>query len=298
MNSKYSQRSKGIIAVLILSFTFSLFGIFSRYLDANFTVLQQLYIRAFTALLISTCVFYKDLNFNKIRNMPSKEWGVLALRSLFLYGFGATIYINALLLTTYSNVSFLGAIPMTAVLGFAFLQEKLTFKKLLILIIACIGIILISSKDFSQGFHWGRGEILALIADIFFSLGYVTRRWHTDYLNNKEITTFIFLFGFIILFILSLIFDRSFPTTGWTLNYFYAIAAVAALSVTNQFLINYGFTRVEPSLASNIIALESIFAVVIGLLLYKEIPILRELLGGILILLSVPLMNKAEEEKN
>jgi len=67
--------------------------------------------------------------------------------------------------------------------------------------------------------------------------------------------------------------------------------------VANQFLVNYSFQYVEPFLANNILSLESIFALCIGILLYKEIPTIQTLIGSFLIFLSVPLMNQAEEKK-
>src|SRR5258705_13988136 len=112
-----NRRTSGIIAIFTLAFIFSLFGIFSRYLNDHFSIFQQMYLRTFAAFLISFIVFYKDLRFTRLFALPKKEWGILALRTTFLYGFAATINILAFTTTSYSNVSFLGAIPTTALLG-------------------------------------------------------------------------------------------------------------------------------------------------------------------------------------
>ena len=292
-----SNRTKGIIALFILSFVFATFGIFNRYLNTNFSVFRQSYLRIFTALLITFIVFYKDIHLKKFFSLPRKEWFIVFLRTVFLYGFAANLNIVAFNTTTYSNVSFLGAIPTTALLGFLFLQEKVTMKKILIIFLAFLGVLLISSRDLFHAFVWGRGQIVSIIADIFFSLMYISRKWHADILNNKEITFLIFVIGFFIQFGLSMIFDHHLPINGWEINYLYAIIAVSCLSVANQFLINYGFQHVKAVLANNIIALESLFALFIGLLIYREIPTLQALFGGFLILLSVPLMNREEAKE-
>jgi len=60
------------------------------------------------------------------------------------------------------------------------------------------------------------------------------------------------------------------------------------------FFTNYGFEHVKTSIASNILTLEMFFAVLIGFLFFREIPSLKEIFGGVLILFSVIQMNKLE----
>lgn len=138
---------------------------------------------------------------------------------------------------------------------------------------------------------------MALVAKLFFSLMYVSRKWHGDYLNNKQITVFVFFFGFLLLFIFSLIFDRGLPLHGWHQGYVLALFAGAGLMVANQFLVNYGFQHVKPFLANNILALETVIALGIGFFLYQELLSLPELIGSLFILISVPLMNKQEDKE-
>lgn len=231
--------------------------------------------------------------------LPKKEWLILLTRAMLFYAFASVINIQAFNHTLYSNVSFLQAIPTTALLGMLFLQEKVTVKKVLIIIMVFIGVFLISAKDFAHIFTWGEGQIDSLLADLFFSLLYVSRKWHSKLLNNKEITFMIFLFSFIILLVSSLLFfDKSLPLNGWNINYLFIIILASFFVFFNQFLVNYGMEHVEPLLANNILSLESIFALCIGILLYKEFPSLQALLGSSLILLSIPLMNREETNKS
>jgi drug/metabolite transporter (DMT)-like permease len=290
-------RTKGVIALFILAFVFASFGIFIRYLNTNFSIFQQLYLRLFLATLFTYCIFFKDIRLKRLIHMPKKDKWLITMRAADIYLFASTLNISAFISTKYSNVSFLQAIPTTAILGMFFLQEKPTRNKFLIIALSFIGVLFITVKDAHHLFTIGQGEIYALIADFFYSFFYISRKWHTNYLNNKELTFIILLLSSVFLFIASLIFDRSFPLTGWTMNYVVAIVVVAILVVINMFLINYGFQYVEPFLANNIIALESVIAASIGFLLYKEILTLPEVIGSLLILISVPLMNKEETEK-
>lgn len=295
----HANHKSGIIALLVLAFVFSSFGIFGRFLNENFTVFQQMYLRIFVAVIVTYVIFYKDLRIRSFFKLPRKEWLVLIARSIFLYGFGSWIYLQAMLTTTYSNATFITTIPTIALLGMLFMQEKVTLQKLGIIFLAFAGVLLISVQQFSGSFTFGRGELYALIADVFFSLAFISRKWHGGYLRNKEITFLILVISFFITAGISLVYDRSLPLTGWTPVYAIVILLAAFFTVSSQFLMNYGFQHVKPFLANNILALEAVYALLIGLFLYTEIPTIQELCGGLLILLSVPLMNMLEErEKN
>jgi len=62
-------------------------------------------------------------------------------------------------------------------------------------------------------------------------------------------------------------------------------------------LTNYGFQKIEAVLASNILTLESFFAIILGFLFYRETPLAKDLLGGIIIIISVIAMNKLEAKE-
>ena len=65
--------------------------------------------------------------------------------------------------------------------------------------------------------------------------------------------------------------------------------------VLNIYLINYGFRHVHAVLASNILTLESVFALVLAIIFYRESPNLKELVGGIIIIASAIGMNRVEK---
>jgi len=87
------------------------------------------------------------------------------------------------------------------------------------------------------------------------------------------------------------------PLEGWTGGLVVAIIGAGIFNIANLLLTNYGFQKVEAIFASSILALESAFAIVLGLLFYAEVPALRELLGGVIITLSVIGTNWVEEKE-
>jgi drug/metabolite transporter (DMT)-like permease len=292
-----SEHQKGVFSLILLALVFASMGLFARYLSTGFLLFQQVYLRMLVAFIVGYLVFHKQINLSKYKKLPIKEWLIIILRAVSYSLFGIILFTQAIIITKYSNVSFISSLPMTAVLGFVLLHEKFSYKKLALILLAFAGVILISVKDYSNIFDWGKGEILTLISTVFFSLSYIARKWQSDQLNNKELTVINFFVAFIAVFIVSILKGDGLPIFGWHWGLLLAVIGAGIFNIMNVFLTNYGFQKVEAVLASNILTLESVFAVVLGFLFYKEIPMAKELFGGFVIALSVIGMNKLEAKK-
>jgi len=60
--ARYSERQKGIIAIILLALIWASMGIFSRYLNTGFTVFQQVYLRLIAAGTAGYLFFKKDIH--------------------------------------------------------------------------------------------------------------------------------------------------------------------------------------------------------------------------------------------
>jgi len=292
-----TEHQKGVLALILLALVFASMGLFARYLSTGFLLFQQVYLRMLAAFIVGYFVFRKQVDISKYRKLPFKEWLIIILRAVSYSLFGIILFTQAIIITKYSNVSFIGSLPMTAVLGFVLLHEKFSFKKLALILLAFVGVLFISVKDYSNIFYLGKGEVLTLISTVFFSLSYIARKWQSNLLNNKELTVINFLVAFLVVFLVSILKGDGLPVTGWNWGLLLAVVGAGIFNIGNVFLTNYGFQKIEAVLASNILTLESVFAVVLGFLVYKEVPMAKELLGGIVITLSVVGMNKLEDSK-
>jgi drug/metabolite transporter (DMT)-like permease len=292
--SNKDEHQKGVMSLVLLALVFASMGLFARYLSTGLLLFQQVYLRMLAALVVGYVVFRKQVDMAKFKKLPPKEWLIICVRAVSYSLFGIILFTQAIIITKYSNVSFIGSLPMTALLGFVLLREKFSFKKLALILLAFAGVALISVEDYTNIFSWGKGEVLTLISTVFFSLSYIARKWQTKTLNNKELTVINFLVAFLAVFIVSILKGDGLPTAGWHLGLLLAVVGAGIFNIGNVYLTNYGFQKVEAVLASNILTLESVFAVVLGFLFYKEVPIAKELLGGIIITLSVIGMNKLE----
>jgi len=288
-----SNKQRGILALIGLAFSYASFGFFTRYLmSVQFAFFQQLYLRIFAGMILGFLIFGRKINFKKLKKVSLKEWGLLIFRAASYYLLGAAMFNQAILLTKISTVSFISSLPMTAILGFLILREKITFKKILYISLSFIGVAIISVKSLSNIFVWGPGEILALLSTIFVSLSIVFRRFQSKLLTNIEITQIILFFAFIFLLIASIGAGENILTNNWNWPVFLMVLLTGLANVAMIFFTNYGFEHVENSMASNILTLEMVFAVMIGFMIYREVPNIKDILGGALILLSVIQMNK------
>lgn len=289
-----AERQKGIAAIVLLAVLYGILPLIPRYLSTSFQLFQQVYLRMFFGFVFSYIFFHKSIDFKKLKTVPVKEWGLLALRALIYYLFGVVLYTQALLLTKIGNVAFIGAIPMTAILGFVILREKFTLKKASLVFLSFLGVLFISIKDSSNIFSIGIGELVALLSIFFVSLGFISRKWHSKAFNDREVATFMLFFAFLFIFIASIFKGEGLPLGNWHIGVLLALLLGGLLNSGVSFLMNYGFKRVDAVLAGNIVALDPVFATFFAFLVFREIPIIREFLGGILIISSAILMHRLE----
>lgn len=291
-------RRKGVLAILSLAVVYGILPLLPRYLSTSFLLFQQVYLRMLAGFVLSFLFFYKRIDFKKLKKISTKEWGLLALRALVYYLLGVVLYTQALLLTKIGNVAFIQAIPMTAILGFIILRERPTLKKILLVFLSFIGVLIISAKDFSNIFALGKGELVALLSLFFVSLGLISRKWQSKMFNDSEVATFMLFFATIFIFMGSIIKGEGLPLSNWHLGVVLALLLGGLLNVGVSFLMNYGFARISAVLASNIIALDPLFASIFAFLIFREMLITREILGGIIIIFSAVSMNWLEAKQS
>lgn len=292
---KIKEEQKGILALVILTIVYASIGLLARYLSTGLLLFQQIYLRIFFALCLSLVIFHKNLDFSKLKKIPSNEWFLLIFRSFTWIFLGFTFFTLAVINTKIGNVAIISSLPIVAIWGVLFFKEKMTTKKFLLLCISFVGVYLISVKDYRQILVFGKGELFALASVFTFSIGVIARKWHKSLLNNREITTIIFFFAFIMLFSASIISGEGMPLNRFTPTIIIAIIVAGISNVINILLTNYGFQKVEAILAANILTLESVFGVLLGFLFYSEILSFKEIIGGIIIIYSVIQMNKLQK---
>jgi len=209
--NKTEYNNVAVVIVLIAGILWSFGALVVRYIeDAHLIPWQYLFFRGLTIfILLNIYLFIKEgksftNNYKKID------------LSVIIGGAGfATAFIGFIWSITHTSAAvtllMLAAMPfMTAILGYIFLKEKVSFTTLTAIIVAAIGIIFMAFSSSKMGTLFGL--LLGLLSSLGFSVGSVSLRW------NKRTPTFTTvalagLFCAIISFIMLLFNETGFFTT-------------------------------------------------------------------------------------
>ncbi len=290
---KRFEASSGILALVALAAFYGVTAVLARYLAVGNGLFEQWYMRYGIAFIVALFVFRKHLSFKKFLHLPKKEWSVLLLRALTGGVAAVGLYTLAAQNAKIGPVAFMQALPTLTILAVVLMNEKLTLKKGLLVLLSFIGAAVIVIDNPRDIFSFNIGEIYSLISGILFSLMFITRKWHAKILNNQEITTAILGICFIANYVLSIVLYNHFvPSTDHWTPLFVAVLVFAGIAaVANVFLLNYGFEKVSGVVAGNILNLEQVFGPMFGYLFYKELLSEREIMGGLIIVIAAFLMN-------
>jgi drug/metabolite transporter (DMT)-like permease len=295
---KMRENKKGILSIFAFAMIGASMGIFARMLGGELALFQQVAFRLLAAVIIVAVIFNKDINYKKILKIPSRDWLVLIARSSFMYLFGVTATTVAFIQGNYGNVSFVLALPMTAILGIIILKEKINIQKGFLVFLSFVGVAVISVSDLSDILIWEQSSLFALMGTSCIALSHILRRFQTGVLNDKEIAFLMLGISTVLVFVASFIFGEEFSGINWQMSLILILIVAGLFNGLLMLTANYGFSKVSPIIANNILATQSIAGLMIGVILYQEVVSLREIVGGGLIIVSILLFNQASQKNN
>jgi len=223
-------------------------------------------------------------------NFPFLKKG--ALIGFFL-GTGYIFQSFGLSLTTVSNTGFITGlyVVLTPVVAAIFLKKNITLIEWFAVLIATVGLALLSFN----GFKFGIGEFLVLISALLFALHIVALGEWSKGLDTYALTVLQMGTCAVVTFIAS--FKSGFkapPDSGvWFSIIFTAIFASALAFIIQTWAQSF----IAPSSVAVILAMEVVFAAVFGIVLLSEPLTLRIGLGGLLVLASMYLIILLDQRK-
>ncbi len=292
MFDKLSEKTKGTLALVILTVIYGGVGVVTRYLNLHFPILQQIYLRLFFAMILGFIFFRKKIHLAKLFKISVKEWFLILSRVLAIFLLGSPLWVAGANITKLANVGLIDSLPLTAVISLVLGLDKFNIKKAILILLSFLGVVILSVKDFGTLTSIGMGELLVLISGFFFAYRNFSRIWHTKLLNDAEITQLMMVLGFIIVLLSSFFAGEKLELMNFSWNIIFVLVLGGVIMVANVYLSNYGFSKVSPVIGSNILNMEVVFAFLFGFFYFREIMNLQELLGGIMIIVSVLKMNQ------
>ena len=184
------------------------------------------------------------------------------------------------------------SIPLAIILSSMFLSESISFKKWILIFTSFFGIVLIAfDPKISE-------EILATLLifamAFFYGLSQVFSRYLKD-LDVKFTNAFMGLVGFIILIIISHLFEgniihqiNNIEVNGWLA----VLYAGAIISIFGHMMMFYLYKFYPVGMVLPFYALFPVFGLILTFLIFGEIPTLIMVTGGIIVILSVFMLQK------
>jgi len=292
-----TEKTKGALALLGITFLWSLLALLPRYLSTSFAVLQQVYLRFIFASVFIGVFFYRRISLKKIFSLNKRDFLPIFSRAFIYYLLGVSLFTKAIIITKISNVSFIGALPLTAVFGFLLFKEKLNWQKLIIILLSFLGALILAVQDWSNIFMFKLGELLALLSVICVSFGMLIRKWETNKLNNTETSWLVITLAAILVLIASFFTGEGWPLQNWNLGVLGALALGGLFNAILVSLMTFGISRVSAVLANNIFQLEAPLTMFLAMLIFTEFPSGKEVLGAGLIFSAAYFMNQLEAKE-
>jgi len=274
-----------ILTVLLAGIFWSFGALVVRYIeDARSVPWQYLFFRGLTIFVILNLYLFLKEGKSFTKNYKKVDLSVV------IGGMGfATAFMGFIWSITHTSVAItllmLAAMPfITAILGYIFLKEKVSFTTLTAIIIAAVGIIFMAYSSNKLGTIFGL--MLGLLSALGFSIGSVTLRW------NKKTPTFTTvalagLFCAIISFVLLIFNEDNFFTTFRNSS---LSALHGTLVCTGLILYSIGsksLPAADLTLLSLTEVLGGIFWVWLPIFGINEVPTANTIIGGFIITLAI-----------
>ena len=196
--------------------------------------------------------------------------------------------------TTAGKAGFITAlyIVIVPVLGL-FMGKKPSARIWLCIAMALVGLYLLSMTG---GFRLSKGDTLVLLCAVAFSFHIVTVDHYVSLVDGVKLSCIQFMVCGVLSGIMMLIFER--PTLSGLAaaagSVLYAGVLSCGVGYTFQII---GQKYTKPTVASLLMSLESVFAVIAGMLVLHEIPAARETVGCVIMFAAIIITQLPERKK-
>lgn len=280
------NKTLGFSTLFASAVAFGSFGIWIRLLNHELDMYQQIVFRNVIALAFALAFIVLGkrflINLKKVKKL-----------NLILYALSvplAVIFYNIAMLNQKIAVAtfifYTGTIIVSFVLSTLFFAEKITPVKITSLILALIGLAFFVIP-FSAA-TIGIGLIAGLASGAFDAVSNAFRKDLSGRID-KFILVFITALGGVIVsgFMIAQTQQSLFFFSGLSLNTWIVGLIFGFLLVAINYLLLIGFQHFDLGLGTIVLSAELLFATLFGLLIFKEQPATKEIIGGLFILAAI-----------
>lgn len=281
------KKTAGFISLLISAIAFGSFGIWIRFLDKEMSIYQQIVLRNAFAFVIAILIIFltkqlKNIEWKKVKKSNLLMYSLLIPLSVIVYNI--SMVNTKIVLATFAY--YIGAILTGWFAGILFYKEKINIEKCLSLTMVLIGLFLFAFPFNNNSINLG--FVAGIISGILDGSANGFRKDLSGKISKMFLVLLTTIGGVIVSGLMIIFFHHSgsnylnpISPTSWIIGAFFG-----ALLVLLNYLLLIGFQNFDLSLGSIVLSLELLFALIFGIIFFKEYPSTKELFGGFFILLA------------
>jgi len=264
------------IYILLATLCFGLIGILVKLIGTEIPNMTLAFYRLFLGFIFLLLVIpFFDKNVFKINKKDIKDFLLIGI----LFAASLTLTIIALTYVPVQNVSLIGGIYPFFVLIFAYfwLKEKITWTKIITLVIAIAGLAIINPFKLNAQFI---GNIAALASAVALAL-IVTKMRYEDRTHSASDVLWFLFFGSLVLLPFPFIYGLGNLKEVWM----YVLLLGFVSTGLAYLLYNFGLKKIEAETASIIDIISSpIISILLAVLIISEQINFRIIIGGALLI--------------
>jgi len=223
--------------------------------------------------------------------IPEKKFIVPLIGFSICFGVAVNMFlylsINASSILAPITIGAQLSIPFGIILSSIFLNEKISYKKWLLIMTSFFGIVILAFDP--KVVDEIIGSLLICGMAFFYGLSQVFSRYLKD-LDIKYTNTIMSFTGFLILIILSSVFEGNAIQTITNISlesWFTVLYAGAIISLLGHFMMFYLYKFYPLDMVLPFYALFPVFGLILTFFIFGEIPSFITILGGIIVITSV-----------
>ena len=278
---------KGVLLIVLSTFMFGSYGIWSRLIGNSFGSLFQGWTRGLILciLLLPILIFKKELV-----PIARKDWKWLIVFLIFTSITQAPVYyaFNHISIGLASLLFFTSTLVTMYFFGIFFLEEKLTKIKIVSLFLAIVGMCFIFS------FSIGIFSLFAALMSIINGIGSGGEISSSKKLSGRYSVLYLSWLSWTVIMItnapLSILIGEVQHLPSLTMPWFYQLC-YTLVSLVGFWSVMAGLKDVQASVGGLIGLLEIVFSIALGFFIFNELLTFRIIVGGLLIIIAAALPN-------
>ena len=231
----------------------------------------------------------------EVKNLSAREV-LLCLGSGSALGLHFSAYFESLRYTSIASSVVLvdTEVLFVALIGMLLFRKKLSARAWLAVAMALGGSVIIAMADTAAGPDALRGDALALAGALFVAIYTMIGAVCRKSISTTVYTFLVYLAASLTVLVIAAAGGQAITGYG-SINYLTGFGMAILCTLMGHSVFSWGLKYLPPAFISTAKLLEPVFASLLGLVLFREIPGTLTILGGIIIMIAIALYSRVEE---